>query len=305
VIRQFEYADLDYLERTEDLLTANYDWTPTSNVGAGASYRHEHRMVPFDELAVVREALMETENAAAASLSVQLPQALQLMSRFGVRDLDSPRPGVPDLNLHETSLRETLRRPVANLSVGLDGEYLNGSYHGAGNFVARDYDQLSLHVIADRVISGFSTFSTALGYTKRDESGAAGISTFTGFVRYERTFTGKTAGEMFLRRDVNTYISGASAEVNTAFGVRASWQPTTKLLAEISLVRTLTDYPRNGAASSRQDHYQYTDIQLHYQATEYLSLVPYGRYAARSSNQPLYGFNATEVGIELVFREPR
>ena len=306
-VRRFEYENLGYLQRTEETLAGKYEWSPTSDVVAGGSYRYDHRMVPFEELGDSREKLMETERAAGALLNLQLPRAWEARSRLDARDILSPRPGVPDLSLHETSFSEALRRAHGTLSLGVDGEYRSGSYHGAGAPSATTYQQVTVQLASERSIAGFSNFSSALGYTKRKDTPGTGVSTVTGFIRYERNITGKTSGEVFIRRAVNSYITGTSSEIDTGVGMRAAWQPTVRIRAEVSLALTRSELPGSGGAASpsRRDRYGLTTIQLRYQVFNGLSVGPYGRYALRSSNEPAFGFNAKEFGIELVFREPR
>jgi Putative beta-barrel porin 2 len=301
-VRRFEYDRFNELTRTEHSLSGAYDWTPTPNTTVGATYRHERRLVPLEELANVHEPLIEREDVLAASLAQRIAAAWGLESRVQARDLASPRPGVPDLDLHENSLHETLRRALGSVSVGADFEYLSGSYHGAGILDARDYRQVTLQLAAERAIADFSTVECALGYTKRDDRpNGGGISTVTGFARYQRSLTGKTSADVFVRRSVNSYISTVSSEIDTVIGASATWRPTVKLATIVTAAFTRSDF----SGSSRRDDYQALTLQIQYQVLQSLALSPYARYASRTSNVHTFGFNASEFGIELVLREPR
>jgi hypothetical protein len=87
-MRRFDYRSLSHLARTEELFSGSYDWVFSSVVDGAAAYRHEHRMVPFEELGTDREQLMETEDALTAEMTVVFPAWWQLESRFRVRNLD-------------------------------------------------------------------------------------------------------------------------------------------------------------------------------------------------------------------------
>lgn len=308
-VRRTDYHTFSRLSHTEALLDGSFRWAFTSLVDGTAEYRHERRMVPFDELpADVRELLLETEDSGSASVNVQTRNGWRLESRAKIRNLASPRPDLPDLNLRESSIHEALRRTVGAFAVGLDAEYLSGSYTGAGQLGTAHYRQTTVLLAAERKVIGLSTFESAIGYTYRAQSELEGsVSAVTGTLGYERELTGKTSAGVLLTRAVNSYVTAAGSEVDSTLSLHGSWQPTSKIQVTPAYTLTYSNFPRQTLDSEpgRHDRYQAVAIDIRYQALDSLSLHTYGRYDLRSSNEPSFGFNASAVGLELVLREPQ
>jgi hypothetical protein len=304
-LRRIDYHELTYLSHNEETLGGSLQWAFTSLVSGGVELRHDHHMVPFSELSPGdRELLLETENWGSASLNVQTLAGWRFETRAKVRKLDSPRPGLPELNLRENSLHEAIRRTFSLLSAGLDAEYLTGSYTGAGQSGAPSYHQTTLQLAGEHAIKGLSSFEGAIGYTSRTESTGGGASAVTGTLGYKREFTGKTSGEVLLTRAVNSYVTSTGSEIDTGGSLRVTWQATTKLQLVPSFTLTYSDYP-GGSGIVRHDRYDVVSLDIHYQVLGWLSLHPYGRYDVRTSNVPSYGFNASAVGVELLFKEAK
>jgi len=308
-VRRIDYHNFSYLSHTEALFDGSFRWAFTSLVNGTAEYRHERRMVPFDELPPdVRELLLETEDSGSASLNVQTRAGWRVESRGKIRNLASPRPGFPELNLRESSIHEALRRTLSGLAVGLDAEYLGGSYTGAGQLGTAHYEQATALLAAQSKVVGLSTFESAVGYTYRTQSQLEGnVSAVTGTLGYERELTGKTAAGFLLTRAVNSYVTAAGSEVDTGLSLHCNWQATSKVQVTPAYTLTYSDFPRQTLDSGpgRRDRYQVVAIDIRYQALGSLSLHTYGRYDLRSSNVPDFGFNASAVGLELVFKEPQ
>jgi hypothetical protein len=306
-IRRFDYRDLTSLERTEGMLNGSYQWALTSLVNGSVDYRHERRMVPFDELADTHELLMETEDAGTAALNLTSRTGWRLESRVHVRSLDSPRPGVAQLNLRETSIHEAIRRVLKTLSMGLDGEHLSGSYGGAGQLGTPRYRQTMVQLAAERTIVELSTFECAIGYTRRDAAGGAGTSAFTGLLGYERAITSKTSVEARLTRAVNSYVTRVSSATDTELALAVAWRPTGKLQVAPTFAVIRSEFPAQAfdSESSRHDRYRVMALDIRYQVLDWLSLHPYARHALRSSNVTAFGFNASAIGLELAFKESK
>jgi len=307
-VRHIVYHEFSYLTHTEELLDGGFRWAFTSLVDGTGEYRHEHRMVPFDQLpAGTRELFLETEDSLSASLNVLTRGGWRLETRGKVRNLASPRPDLPDLSLRETSIHQALRRILGGLSVGLDAEELWGSYSGAGE-PNTNYNQTTLLLAAERKVKGLSTFESSVGYTNRNQSqGGGDVSAVTGSLGYERELTGKTSAGLLFTRGVNSYVTSASSEIDTELSLHANWQATSKIQVTPAFSLTYSDFPQQAGVSgpARHDRYQVVAIDIRYQALGSLSIHTYGRYDLRSSNVPSYGFNASALGLELVFKEPQ
>jgi hypothetical protein len=306
-VRRIDYRDFSFLGHTEALLNGTFRWAVTSLVDGSAEYRHERRMVPFDELpATVREILLETEDIGGASLNVQTLDGWRLESRGSLRNLSAPRPGFPELNLREDSIHEALRRTFGSLALGLDAEYLSGSYTGAGELGTPRYTQTSVLLAAERKVAGLSTFQSAVGYTYRAQSQVGGnVSAVTGTLGYQRDLSSKTSVGVLLTRAINSYVTAAGSEIDTGLSLNANWQATSKIRVTPAYTLMHSDFPRLTLDSGpgRHDRYQVVALDIRYQALSWLLLRTYGRYDLRSSNVPTFGFNASAIGLELVFKE--
>ncbi len=304
-VRRFDYRELTSLERTESQLAGTYRWSLTSLVSGSVEYRHEHRMVPFDELADTRELLMETEDTPTATLSLTSRTGWGLESRLRVRALDSPRPDAPQLNLHETAVHEAVRRTLKSTSAGLDVEHLSGSYGGATQLGARSYRQTTVQLAGERKIAGFSAFEGAIGYTRRDDAIGAGASAFTGLLGYQRALSSKTSLEARFTRAVNSYVTSAGSVLDTGLSLALTWRLTakTQVSPAFSMMRSELSAQPFASGSSRRDLYRVLTLDIRYQVLDWLSLHPYARRAVRSSNSPAFGFDANAIGLELAFKE--
>jgi Putative beta-barrel porin 2 len=303
--RRIDYRVLTYLGHTEALFDGSLQSAFTSLVNSLVEYRRERRMVPFAELAPgTRELLLETEDWGAVSLTIQTLAGWRFETRGKLRKLASPRPGLPELDLRESSIHEGLRRTFGRLSVGLDAEYLRGWYRGAGEFGSPAYSDATAQLAAEHRITGLSSFEGAVGYTRRTESPGSRVSAVTGTVGYKRDLTGKTSLDVRLTRAVNSYVTTVGSEIDTACSFRATWQVTRKIQLAPSFTITYSQFP-GSAGDGRRDRYEAAALDLRYQMFDWLSLHPYGRYDLRSSNVVGYGFNATAIGLELLLKEAR
>jgi hypothetical protein len=263
-------------------------------------------MVPFSEFAAVRNLLLETEDVGTASVNVQVAAAWRWENRLKIRNLDSPRPGLPRLNLRENSLHEGIRYLVAAVAVGLDGEYLDGKFGGATGLGATAYRQSTAQLAGEYRPSARSTLNGAIGYTHRNGLSSNGVSAVTGVLRYQCYFTGKTSATLQLLRGVNSYVTTAGTEVDTGASLQATWQPTTRIQVSPGFSLMRSEFPGQtfGSATVRRDHFESVTLDIHYQTFDWLSVHPYGRYNFRSSTIASFGFNVTEVGVEVLVKVP-
>jgi hypothetical protein len=233
----------------------------------------------------------------------------RLESQGKVNDLESPRPGLPNLTLREDSIHEDLRYlGVANLSAGLDGQYLDGHFNNGDFFDTPNYRQSTAGLAADYMLSGLSTFHGAIGYTDRVIEYAGSISGLTGLLSYERALTGKTSIMLKLSRAINTYISGAIPEVDTVAELDATWNATAKIKVTAGyqwLHSSFAAVDVDGVLTTpRVDRLQTPTASVIYQPLQWLIVRPYGQYQVRSSTLDLFSLHGTIVGLELEGRLP-
>lgn len=309
--RRFDYDHFSYLDHNEGLLDGGMDWKLGSVLDGVVDYRHERRMVPFQELIDSTQLFLETENIATASANVQLMPDWRLESLAKARTLDSPRPGLLDLSLREDSIHEGLRYlGVANLSAGFELEYLSGRFTHDPTAETPRYHQTTAQFAANYAVSGLTSFKGALGYTRRSDEVGDNVSGITGSLGYQRNLSGKTTLNLNASRAVNSYVSTAGSEVDTSAGAALTWRITYKTSLMAGYTWTESKFPQllvvNGVSeNNRVDHFQYANLEMDYQVLHWLSVRAYTHYQTRHSNLEGFSFDSTIYGIEFQARLPK
>lgn len=310
--RRFDYDNFTLLDHNEYLLDGGLNWKLVRTFDGLLEYRHEQRMVQFQELEASTQLILETDNTATASANVNMTPEWRLESLAKDHTLDSPRTDIPELSLHEDSIREGLRYlGVSNLSAGVDAGYLHGTYRNDPTALTPDYHQVTLAGAATYIVSGFTNFSGALGYTRRTDPTNFGLSAVTGSLNYQHSITGKTRINVQLVRAVNSYVTTAGNELDTSANVSGAWQASYKITVKAGYGYTTSKYPQapegpdNPILVERLDHFQSANAEVDYQVLHWLMIRAYGRYQTRHSNQEMFDFDATLVGIELVAKQPK
>jgi hypothetical protein len=306
--RRFTYDQFTQLTHDEYLVFAGWNWKVASVLDGVLDYRRERTMVSFlqfNETPFAAQTIyLQVQSIAIASINLQMSPEWRLQSQGKLNDLNTQLPGTPDLTLREESIHEGLRYVgFANLSAGLDGEYLRGNFTGGAFLVTPGYRQSTVEFAADYVLSGLSSFHGDIGYTDRVLEQAASISGLTGIAAYQRNLTGKTSITLKLSRAINTYITAASPEVDTTAEVDVAWNATTKIKVEAGYQWLHTAYAATDLAgvvtASRLDRFQTPTLSVKYQPVRWLIVHPYAQYQTRSSSIGLYSFHGTIYGLEL------
>jgi hypothetical protein len=309
--RRYDYDKFTELDHNEYLFDGGLKYQVEQIIDGTFEYRHEQRMVQFQELIDATELIIETENTANASLNVDFTPEWRLESRVRDHLLDSPRSDVPQLSLHEDAIHEGLRYiGVSNLSAGVDVEYLQGQYRHDPLALDPNYHQTSEYLAANYLVSGLTTFNGALGYTSRTDptnSGTTGAgSGVTGNLGYKHALSGKTTLNLALKREVSTYLTTGGSEIDSTASLGATYQATYKIRLRFSYDYTISKFPDTPIgvdAVERTDHFQTANFEASYQVLHWLSIRPYARYQTRHSNIPLDTFNSNVVGIELLAKK--
>jgi len=307
--RRFQYDNFTDLNHNEELLDGGLNWKLARVVDGLLEYKHEQRMAQFFDLAGATNLILETENTANASVNVNVTPEWRLESRARDRNLASPRTDVPGLSLHEDSIHEGLRYlGVANLSAGVDAEYLRGRYKNDPIALNPNYHQVSVFLAANYVVSGLTNFNGNLGYTSRVDPTNAGLSGITGAIGYQHSLSGKTSISVQLNRALSTYVSTGGNEIDTSATAAVNWQATYKIGFRAGYGYTHSKYPQtpDGALTiDRSDNFQTASLEMAYQVLHWLSIRPYARYQTRHSNIQINSFDSNIVGIEFLAKKQR
>jgi hypothetical protein len=311
--RRFDYHNFNQLNHNEYLLHGGLKWKIASVLDGIVDYQRERSMVSFLQYNETQFAstqiFLQVQSIATASINLQVTPEWRLESLGKLNDLKSPRPGFLDLDLREDSIHEGLRYVgFANLSAGLDGEYLNGHFNNGNFLLTPNYHQTTEALAADYSLSGLSVFHGAIGYTSRTQQQAGTVSGLTGLVAYQRDLTGKTSINLKLSRAINTYLTSAAPEVDTTAELDVTWHATEKIKVEAGYQYLHSSYSATDVAgvvtASRVDHMQTPTLSVKYQPLNWLLVRPYIQYQSRTSSLAIYTFNGTVYGIELEGRLP-
>jgi hypothetical protein len=312
--RHYGYDQLSDLSHDEYLVHGGMKWKLASVFDGVLDYRRERSEVNFLEFAVIPTEKISTllylqdQSVSTASFNIQFAPDWRLQSLGTINNLDSPRPGLPDLSLTEDSIDEGIRYVgVAKLSAGIDAIYLKGHFNNGDFVLTPRYDQTTLQAAAKYVATGLSSFDGAIGYTRRDQGVAGTVGGTTGLLAYTRNLTGKTSINIKLLRAVNSYVTYGGTEVDTGVNLGAIWNAAEKIAVTPGYQWTQSTFPGADQAVNgreRLDHYQLATLQVKYQIQDWVSLRPFGQYETRHSNVEGFSFNRTIYGIEFEVRLP-
>ena len=300
--RRLNYNNFSRLDHYESLITAALKWQLAAMLDGDLDYRREQRIAPFTER--VSESLtIEHESNAKAQANLQFTPDWRLEGILKWRDWESPQPGLADYGLREHSEGlGLLYTAISNLSFGVVGEYLTGTYHGTNE--APDYNQTTAGLAAEYKLGGRTSLSATGGYTRREQPGTnQNTSAFTGSFHYKRQLTGKTRVGLQIDRAVNTYITAGNTEVDTGVTVNAQWEATYKIIVSLDASRVHSTFQAinilDPTVNGRVDTTRGGGIDIEYKALSWLSMHAYDRYQKRDSNVVLYSFTGNVVGFEI------
>jgi hypothetical protein len=306
--RHFGYDELSDLSHNEYLVHGGLKWHLGSLFDGVLEYRRERSMESF-LLFTATQLYLQVQSVTTASANFQFTPDWRLQSQGVINDLDSPRPGYPNLSLTEDSIHEGLRYVgVAKLSAGIDAIYLHGHFNGEEYILTPRYNLTTVEAAAQYVATGLSSFDGAVGYTRRVEPGAETLSGATGLLAYKRNLTDLTSIDIKLYRAFNTYLTYESAEIDNGIALGATWDATSKITVAPGYQWTYSTFPGANLVGlipvgpERIDHYQLATLSVKYEARNWVSLRLYGQYQTRSSNVGTDSFNGTLVGLEFEVR---
>jgi hypothetical protein len=311
--RRFTYDQFTQLDHNEYLLRGGLKWKIASLLDGVLDYQRERSMVSFLQFNAAQFAseqlYLQVQSVGTASINLQITPEWRLQNQGTIRDVNTALPGFPHLRLREDGIHEGIRYVgFANLSAGLDGEYLSGNFTGGDFLITPGYHQSTGELAADYVLSGLTTFHGAVGYTTRKEDQRGSTSGVTGLLSYQRNLTGKTSINLKVSRAINTYITAATPEIDTGAELDVAWNATEKIKVEAGYQWLHSSFAPTDIAgvvtATRVDRLQTSSLSVKYQPLKWLLVRPYAAYQTRSSTINIFTFNGTLYGIELEGRLP-
>jgi hypothetical protein len=304
--RRFDYDQFTALNHDEYLLNGGLKWQLISLFDGTLDYRRERSAVSFLDFTAT-QLFLQLQSVSTASVNLQFTPDWRLESQGKINDLDSPRPGYPNLSLREESIDEGLRYlGLSRLSAGFDTIYLDGHFTGDEFVLTPRYHQITAQLAAKYVATGLSSFDGAIGYTNRVQENAGIVSGVTGLLAYERALTAKTTIDLKLSRTINSYVTYGGSELDTSAALQAAWHAARRITLVAGYQWTHSDFPGSNLLDmgplERLDTYQLSYLSVRYQVLDWLSLQPYGQYQTRQSNIEFDTFNRTLYGLQFEAR---
>jgi exopolysaccharide biosynthesis operon protein EpsL len=133
----------------------------------------------------------------------------------------------------------------ANNSIGAQFRYTEGKYPNQILTINNDYKEYETSAVARWVVTGKSTFTGRVGYTKREHEQFAqrDFDGLTGRLEYDWFVANKTLLNFALYREIGSYIdTNASYVVNQGGSFGPAWAPTDKVILQARLVHEKRDY---------------------------------------------------------------
>jgi hypothetical protein len=296
--RQFHYNHFSDLDHDDYRLTADWEWKLGRILDGSVSVNRGREMVAFSSF-IGTQLSLETNQNEHATLNVQVTPDWRLETGGNSSRSDSPRPGLPDLSLQEDTLQAAVKYVGhTGLTLGVIERYTTGTYEGAVDNTEPGYHEVSGQFLAS-YLAPRSSFDMNLGYTSRESASAYDqLSGFTGRISYQYTFTPKTNAKLELSRNINSYITNAGSEIDTAAALHLNWQATHKIAVQASYSYTYSELPHQGFdLTNRLDHYRIAELDIDYHVTRLFELRPYARYETRGSDTFGAAYGANIYGV--------
>ncbi len=307
--RYLDYEHFTDLNHAEYLANVGMDWKLLTIFDGLLDARQSKQIVQFAERTVTTLTYV-TDKMIKGTFNVAVTPDWRVETTGYSHRMDSPLQGAPDFALHETSEDLAIKYVgIANLSYGVDVQYLTGHYSGAPVALGfLDYTQTSENLTANYSVSGVTKLNAAVGYTQRTLQGTpTPLGGVTGTFGYLRQITGKTSVNLQFNRAVNSYFNAGSTEIDTSELGNVLWQATPKVSAGLTYQHMHSVF--EGTAyfvadtQGRVDDINNGTLEIKYYPRRWLMIRPYVTRQVRNSTVPLFSFNDTIFGIEFLVRD--
>ncbi len=300
--RQVDYSHYGRLDHNEYRVDVDFHWALGSRFDGNLDVRRDHTMALFKD----RESTqleVDTIQDETANVGFKITNNFRLEAGALNHEAQTPLEGYSDARIIEDTEYVALRYTgVSNLSYGLQYSYLNGEFKDSTN--PSKYNQSSEDFVFTYGVAAVAKLDATIGYTKRSYEGindtTGGI---TGLIDLSRQLTAKTSITAEVRRAINVYVVGGGSEIDTSESLVAKWLATGRLAVLANVAHTHAVYGQQSTLDSfdsgRSDQYNSVTMSVIYQIKRWLTVRPYGEYETRRSNETLFSYNGTIVGIEL------
>jgi hypothetical protein len=306
--RYIKYDHFSSLSHSEYLAKLDLDWKLFSMLDGTFLGSQERVMAPFANRDTLTQLAIDIDRHGIAKFNVRIAPEWRLETSVDYHDLSAPIQGFPDYGLIETTARAAVKYlGVAYFTYGFSADHVDGRYRNAP--VDGTYNQTDLALTMTYAASGLSSFNGALGHTQRDQGQNQGkVSDVTGELGYLRQLTGKTSIHLDYTRAVNSYIGAGGSELDSTLNASVTYQPTFKTGMTLGYQRIWSTFLGQTIPGTdvlgRKDSSTGATFKMNYQALRWLLVQPYVNYQRRTSNNEIFGYSGTIIGIQILAKEP-
>lgn len=306
--RYVDYDHFGYLSHSEYMAKAGLDWKLLSAYDGTFLGSIERVMAQFAQRDTQTQLAVNLDRHAIGRFNYRITPDWRLETNLDYHNLESPIQGFAAYGLTETTGRAAVKYAgFSNLTYGFSAEYLDGKYRNAPT--PGTYNQTNLDLTMAYTASGLSSFNGAIGHTQRNQGQNQGnVSALTGDLGYTRRLSGKTSIHADLARAVNSYIGAGGSEIDSTASVQLSYQPTFKTSMTLGYQYIWSKFVGQTIPGSdvlgRKDRTPGATFKLSYQALRWLQIQPYATYQRRSSNEQIFNFSSSIIGIQILAKVP-
>jgi hypothetical protein len=317
---EYHYDHFSELTHNEYTLDGAWNWKLGRTLDGLFEVSRVRSMVSLFNLIQAQLAL-QTEQRETGKIGFQFVPDWRAEASGYTRKIDEPLQGAPNLSLTESSGTGALKYTgTAGITAGVSAGYVQGNFsgnvfNGITTAVAPAYHQTNADLTATDIVTGLSTFTGSLGYSRRTSAASVngGINTLsgaTGDLDYKRAVSAKTTVELDLSRQINSYITNTGSVIDSIGTLNVNWQATYKIGVTLGYIYTYQQMPGQGDTPSgaangteRVDRFNYFSLAVDYEAMPWLSLKPYVHFQNRNSRNFTGGnFDATVVGAQFTLQ---
>lgn len=300
-VREVTYDRFDQLDHTEHRVEGALDWRLGSATDGTIYAREQKHLASLADIGT-SELTEQTERAAGASVNVNVTPTWRVEAAARGRRSELPLPLFPDFELRESGGTLGVKFiGLERVAIGVAAGYVSGEYTGVPD--AREFDETSLEVTADYILSGVSTLNARAGAVRREEDRDDGgpsedVDGFTGSLGYKRVLSEKTTVDAQVFQRIDSYIAGANALIDTGVNAGVLWRATEKIAVNGRAYWVRSEF-ESGGGEGRRDNLSVATLDVTYQVLTWLLLRPFAEYRDRSSNIDSEEFDAEIAGLEV------
>jgi hypothetical protein len=307
--RKVEYDHFTDLNHSEYLINIGLAWKLTSRFDGVFDARREKKIIAFGD-ADTTSLQIQTDQVIKGTFNVAVTPEWRLETQASLHTLDYPIAQSPDFRLQEEIEGVGIKYVgIANLAYGLEALHVDGRYLGIADAFDLEqnpnYKQNTYQFALKYKIQQVTQMNAAIGYTDRSvEGSSSSVSGVTGLLGYSRQLTGKTSVYAQVQRQIASYVTAGSSEIDLGALVGAYWQATPKLGVAMNYQHVHSNFEGETLVDAltvgRKDTSSFSTIEVKYRPLRWLTIRPYIKRQVRESSIEQFTYNDTMVGIELL-----